>query len=232
MAQNIDSEKAIKILSDVNQNSCFWIHNGSIVRNLYELIHNLESINDETFNYHVDKTKNDFANWIRDIIQDDKLSKDLNKAASRKAALKLVSKRISELEKIVYAKKAETEYKYEAKKPKKEAEPKKLEQPIEESQKPYTVEEIDLPEIEDLPMPKMPTLPKFEERKEFEIPEIPQPAAPGKIEMPEEDSIEKIKKDIMDETYRRIAFERLLNRLLFLIIGLIAGILIGVYFVK
>jgi hypothetical protein len=50
---------------------------------------------DETFAYHSNVEKKDFTNWVRDIIGDEKLAKDPEKATSRTQAAKQASSRVS-----------------------------------------------------------------------------------------------------------------------------------------
>ena len=46
---------------------------------------------DETYVFHANTEKNDFTNWVRDIINDERLAKDLQQAANRAQAAKLVA---------------------------------------------------------------------------------------------------------------------------------------------
>ena len=59
---------------------------------------------EETFCYHVNETKSDFSNWVRDVIGDDKLSRDLKKNATSAQAARSIAGRIVSL-----MKKTETE---------------------------------------------------------------------------------------------------------------------------
>lgn len=90
-------EDAKSILSDVNPDQQFNLHMGTSIVNLEELAEALEIMNDVTFKHHVTKEKNDFSNWVRDIIRDIDLSNDLLKAKTRKKAFELVSQRIEDL---------------------------------------------------------------------------------------------------------------------------------------
>jgi hypothetical protein len=53
----------------------------------------------ETYVFHANKEKNDFGNWARDIIKDEMLAKDLQKAPNRAQAAKLVASRRATLSK-------------------------------------------------------------------------------------------------------------------------------------
>lgn len=91
------SKKAGNFLRDVPPENCFWCCDGRVLKNLYELSQAFNEMTDETFNYHVNEDKNDFATWIKEIIGDKKLVADLVKARNRKVASRKVSERISSL---------------------------------------------------------------------------------------------------------------------------------------
>lgn len=93
-------EEADAILKDVHPKHHFKIHMGATVKNLEELADALEIMDNETFNHHVTKEKNDFHNWVRDIITDAELSRKLLNAKKRKAAAEYVRKRVDELLKV------------------------------------------------------------------------------------------------------------------------------------
>jgi len=86
---------AEKRLGDVSQEKQFWCHDGRYLKNLQELEAALEQMEEETFRYHVNETKSDFSNWVRDVIGDEKLSRDLQKSTTRTQTAKKVSERIA-----------------------------------------------------------------------------------------------------------------------------------------
>ena len=89
------SSVASRRLADVPQDKLFWCQGDRRLRNLAELEVALREMADETFGYHANEAKNDFASWVRDVIGDDKLSRDLQKSRSRLEAAGSVSARIS-----------------------------------------------------------------------------------------------------------------------------------------
>jgi hypothetical protein len=64
-------------LGDVPEEKRFWCHDGRYLKNLEELELALWQMTEETFLYHSNETKTDFSNWVRDVIGDEKLAKDL-----------------------------------------------------------------------------------------------------------------------------------------------------------
>ena len=91
-------------LGDVPENKRFLCYDGETINNLRELRIALKDMSDETFNYHSNEVKSDFGNWVRDVIGDEKLSKDLRKSYNRFQAAKSVADRIAWLESKLVAK--------------------------------------------------------------------------------------------------------------------------------
>ena len=86
-----------KLLGDVPDVYVFRCCDGSIFRNMKELREGLESMSDRTFVFHANAGKNDFSNWVGDVITDEKLARDLLKARNRSQAVKRVVARVSSL---------------------------------------------------------------------------------------------------------------------------------------
>ena len=76
-------EQAQKFLSKVSEEYIFLCQDGRVLWDMKELTEALTTMTDETFAYHSNAEKKDFSNWVRDIIGDEKLAKDLEKATSR-----------------------------------------------------------------------------------------------------------------------------------------------------
>jgi len=99
LKNRIRGDSMSKYLENVPDDKVFWCRDGQIFKNLKELLFGLEKMSDETFKFHVSKEKNDFANWIRDVIGDEKLAKDIMKSRTKKSLMKKLSNRIKKLEK-------------------------------------------------------------------------------------------------------------------------------------
>jgi len=89
-----------RVLSDVPQGLEFWTCHGTIIRNIYELRDTIKGLNDYAFRYHVndDNGKNDFAEWIFDVIGDTYLSHRLKDVMFKDDYVKIIKKRIEQLE--------------------------------------------------------------------------------------------------------------------------------------
>jgi hypothetical protein len=92
-------EQARKLLSKVPEEYVFRCQDGRVLRDMNELAEALATMTDETFVYHSNAEKKDFSNWVRDIIGDEKLAKDLEKAENRAQAAKQAATRVATLTK-------------------------------------------------------------------------------------------------------------------------------------
>jgi len=96
----VNSKKdALRELSDVNPKHNFWVCDGKILKSIKEIPSALKKMKKSIFQFHVNKKKNDFANWINDIIKDTKLAKELYKIKDKKKIISKVTQRINWLKK-------------------------------------------------------------------------------------------------------------------------------------
>jgi len=98
MAETLKQE-AKRFLSAVPEEYVFRCCDSQILRNMKEFGNALNTMTHETYVFHTNTEKNDFANWARDIIKDEMLAKDLQKAPNRAQAAKLVASRRATLSK-------------------------------------------------------------------------------------------------------------------------------------
>lgn len=97
MAEKPGSKAFVSPLRDVEGDKCFWANNGAVIKNLYELYNSLETMDEATFSHHVNELRNDFYNWVNDVIKDRKLADKLAGIKTKAEAAKSVKERISEL---------------------------------------------------------------------------------------------------------------------------------------
>ena len=91
----IDKTVARDWLADVPQEKRFWCADGRFLANLSQLAAALKDMSDGTFRQHTSETKSDFSNWVRDVIGDEKLTKDLQKSKTQAQAAKAVAERVA-----------------------------------------------------------------------------------------------------------------------------------------
>lgn len=94
----ISKMEAERRLAKVPEDRTFWCCDNRILKNLRELEDALGTMSDDTYACHTNAKKNDFSNWVRDVIGDAKLSGDLRKAANKMQAAKAVRIRMAFLE--------------------------------------------------------------------------------------------------------------------------------------
>ena len=69
-----NSDKEIKSIKPENY---FFLNDGRVLKDLFELAECLETIDNNTFFHHVNDGKNDFSNWIRDVFNDKDLAEEI-----------------------------------------------------------------------------------------------------------------------------------------------------------
>jgi hypothetical protein len=87
------------ILADCPPEKAFWLCNGTTCRNIFELESSIAKTDNYTFAYHVnsDHDKNDFADWIRNVLGDRTLADKLEAIKDKTNYLKIIRARIKEL---------------------------------------------------------------------------------------------------------------------------------------
>jgi heme oxygenase len=90
---------ARKILANVNPKFYFWVCDGQIIKNLQEMAKALARMNNNVYRYHVNKDKNDFKSWIKDVLNDQTLAREVAKCKSPASLAKVVKTRLDFLKK-------------------------------------------------------------------------------------------------------------------------------------
>jgi hypothetical protein len=61
----------------------FFLSNGQVISRLNDLCEALKSMDDNTYNYHVNGDRNDFASWISDVFLNKPLASRISKSKNR-----------------------------------------------------------------------------------------------------------------------------------------------------
>ncbi len=88
-----------KFLKEVKADHHFILKTGEAISNLEDLHSKLRGMNEDTFSHHVNDDKNDFKNWINDIIKDKDLAESLGSIIKKNEMLHTVKGRITQLKK-------------------------------------------------------------------------------------------------------------------------------------
>ena len=70
----------------------FWVADGNILNSLVALHEALLSMSSKTFSHHVTKQKNDFSEWVKDVLYDADCAAALKTATTPKRAALVVAK--------------------------------------------------------------------------------------------------------------------------------------------
>jgi hypothetical protein len=74
----------------IKSENYFYACNGVILKDKYELFEFLKTIDEATFSAHVNVEKNDFANWIRDVLKDENLAKKMFQSTKKDKMLDFI----------------------------------------------------------------------------------------------------------------------------------------------
>jgi len=55
----------------------FYLKDGQVIKDLEDLLFALETMSDDVFSHHVNAERNDFANWIKDVIKNKDLAREI-----------------------------------------------------------------------------------------------------------------------------------------------------------
>ena len=83
-----------RILGEVPPDKCFICKDGCLHRTLGDLHNCLSHMDESTYSHHVTPIKNDFTNWVRDVLGDTELADQMTAAGNSKEAARIVKHRL------------------------------------------------------------------------------------------------------------------------------------------
>lgn len=101
MKRKVQASVARGILSRVPSQRSFWLCTNQNLRSIADVSKALQVANDEVFRYHVNRDKNDFEAWIRDIVKDKDLAREIARVKTRETLIRKISERVEALRGIV-----------------------------------------------------------------------------------------------------------------------------------
>ncbi len=81
-----------KLFTEAHPSNHFFVSDGSVIKNVVELIDALEKMHEDTYKFHANEEKNDFSSWVKDVFGEHKLAENLKTAASKAEAQLAVAK--------------------------------------------------------------------------------------------------------------------------------------------
>lgn len=95
----VKSPASSRFLENVPDHQIFYCQDGNTLKNLEELGIALKDMRAGIFLYHVHPGKNDFANWIYDVIGDVDLAEDIRDLTDQKDFIRKIDSRIASIKK-------------------------------------------------------------------------------------------------------------------------------------
>ncbi len=83
-----------RVLARAEGSQCFWVNDGQILADLVEFEKALEQMTPDTFEYHVQDSRNDFADWIEFVLGDTELATLLRETFKPRQAHTVVLRRL------------------------------------------------------------------------------------------------------------------------------------------
>lgn len=124
MSKKITLTRAKNLLQVVALKNSFWLCTNQNLRSLNTLATSLDEVNDDVFRYHVNKYKNDFSAWVRDVIGDNDFAREISRIKTKDTLVRKITEKVVESRNVVskykdIAKKRKKVVKKKVKKPKK-----------------------------------------------------------------------------------------------------------------
>ena len=101
MKRKVPAAVAKSILARVPMQVSFWLCTNENLRSLADLSAALRKADDEVFRYHVNRDKNDFEVWIRVVLKDKDLAREIARVKTKETLMRKISERVEELMGVV-----------------------------------------------------------------------------------------------------------------------------------
>lgn len=101
MKRKVPAAVAKGILARVPFQVSFWLCTNENLRSLSDVYEALERASDDVFRYHVNRDKNDFEVWIREVIKDKDLAREIARVKTRETLIRKIRERVDELSSII-----------------------------------------------------------------------------------------------------------------------------------
>ena len=101
MKRKVPAAVAKGILARVPFQVSFWLCTNESIRSINDVYEALERATDEVFRYHVNRDKNDFEVWIREVIKDKDLAREIARVKTRETLVRKIRERVDELKSVI-----------------------------------------------------------------------------------------------------------------------------------
>ncbi len=97
MKRIIPYSEARRVLMRVPAPVSFWLCTNENLRSLSDLASALEEADNDVFRYHVSRDRNDFEAWIRDIVKDKELAREIARVKTKETLIRKINERVEAL---------------------------------------------------------------------------------------------------------------------------------------
>lgn len=95
----LNKQLSESILSNIDGDKRFFCVDGQVLHNMEELQKALKLMDENSFIYHANDERNDFAAWINDVLGDVRFAEKFSQIRNQKEAAKKVRARITYIKK-------------------------------------------------------------------------------------------------------------------------------------
>lgn len=101
MAKKLNSDVAGKLLGDVPSDKGFYLEGSGTISSIEGLYRALGEMDESQFSCYRNNEKNDFYNWIIQVVGDSRLANEVARAKTKSTTLKKIKQRMDSLKKII-----------------------------------------------------------------------------------------------------------------------------------
>lgn len=101
MSKKITLTRAKNLLKVVPQKESFWLCTNQNLRSLNTLAKALDEVSDDVFRYHVNKYKNDFSTWVRDMISDNDFAREISRIKTKDTLVRKITEKVDESKDVI-----------------------------------------------------------------------------------------------------------------------------------
>ena len=77
-------------MQDIGPKHYFYLKDGRILKDIFELREIFVNISEEVFNHHVNNERNDFSNWIRDVFDNKSLALEISQCKTKEEMINVL----------------------------------------------------------------------------------------------------------------------------------------------
>ncbi len=101
MKRPLQYAEARRTLGKVSLTDGFWLCTNENLRSLDELSAALQKADNDVFRYHITRDRNDFEVWIREIVKDKELAREIARVKTKETLIRKITERTEELKSVV-----------------------------------------------------------------------------------------------------------------------------------